>query len=198
MIVVEGPDLAGKTTLCQELFTRIPRVTGRAPMVRHFTRPPGQFDQYWGYVSCVQRDVIMDRFHMGGVAYRAMDCEHTALTPLCYELVDAAVSQAGGVVVVLCPSARVIEDRWKQLAGTGRREMYSLEQVLRVRDKYREICDRRHLMTAAGEYKFKVDLWIENDAWSAEKIAASVVDEWWNRQMLVDELAVRRPGELRG
>lgn len=196
MIVIEGPDLAGKSTLCEELFKRIPQVTGRAPMVRHFTKPPDQFDRYWGYAACVQRDVILDRFHMSQVAYRTMDGERTELTPFKYELVDATVSQAGGIVVVLCPSAKVIEHRWHAMPST-RQEMYSLGQVLRVRDVFRDICAKRHLMTRAGEFKFKVDIWVENDAYSVDKIARLVIDEWWNRQMMIDELATRRPGALR-
>ncbi len=188
MIVLEGPDLAGKSSLAEELFQRFKKLAfDMPPMVRHFTKVPETFDKYWGYRRCVQRDVIIDRFHMSHIAYRLMDGGHHDLTPFKYDMVDAAITNVGGIVVVLCPSRGVIDRRWDEMP-TERKEMYTREQTQRVRGIFEEICRKRALMTVKGEYKFKIDLWCENDAWSTSQIADKVMEMWLDRQTQYDEI----------
>jgi len=195
MIVLEGCDMAGKSTLAQALFELIPAYThGKAaPMVRHFTKPPKDFDKYWGYHNCVQRDVILDRFHMSQLVYRRVSSENHTLTPFKYDLVDAAITRVGGIVVVLCPPDDIIVDRWSKMTD-GRKEMYSLDFVLKVN------CVYQHLVKAGadgtfidgqGAYKPKIDLAFQYNT-PTEDMARDIASLWWRNQCQLNDIATQR------
>ncbi len=201
MIVIEGPDMAGKSSLAQRLFEILPTAPhagllrrSPAPMVRHFTKPPPSFDKYWGYRECVQRNVILDRFHMSHPVYRHIAGEEHDLTPFKYQLVDSDIAKVGGIIVLLVPSERELKKRWDQHAGRG--EMYDLDFVLRVRRVFSEIGCKRLLMTKNGEYLPRVDLFVENDSWTTERIAEVVADLWVARQAELEAVNAWRPASL--
>jgi len=196
MIVIEGPDLAGKSTLAEALFKRVVANGHRHPMVRHFTKVQPHFDKYWGYQSCVARDVIMDRFHMSHVVYRhAEDVEHE-LTPLRYELVDAEVSRVGGIVVLLAPAPELIVKRWEALR---RDEMYPLDHVLKVATHFTELAFRGLIETRTGIYKPKIDMTFTREVevdQMVDQMVVQIVRCWLQRQEELDMILYSRQGAL--
>lgn len=192
MIVVEGPDMAGKSTLVQRLFEAIPGQTGRAAMPRHFTKPPRSFDKYWGYKACVQRDVILDRFHLSHLAYRAVDGEPHDLTPLRYELIEADISRVGGFTVLLLPGRELIRERWDKVART-RAEMYSLEHVLQVNEVF-EQARAGSLTIGSSTYALR-GVTVVQGAWD-EGTVSQIVDRWDARQRELYEICANKPWRL--
>lgn len=197
MIVIEGPDLAGKTTLATALFKMISAESGRDPMVRHFTKVTKTFDKFWGYKNCIQRDVILDRFHLSDVVYRAAQSERHDLTPFKYELIDAEITRVGGVVVVLVPSDELMEDRWNALPPS-RTEMYSLEQNLKIRALFEITATLGRVQNVDGEiYAPKIDNYFTfGHDLDVDAMARSIMNLWVSRQMQLDSVLRARPMEL--
>ncbi len=65
MIVLEGADGVGKTTLARAIAEALNL------KVRHMSRPDDDFDHVSGYMSLVGKHV-QDRFHLGSVVYGRM------------------------------------------------------------------------------------------------------------------------------
>lgn len=188
MIVLEGSDCVGKTTLARRLFELIPeRTKYHSVMHRHFTKTPRRFHRYHGYAECVQRNVVFDRFHLSHLAYRAcVEDDPQTMTPLMYEAVDARISLVGGIVVVLCPPNDVIKERF---GSTNKEEMYDLELALKVNDFF--VTNLRHgRMTHVndlGLYKPKIDI-IFNQAYDVDYMSNEIIDVWSKRQYELEEI----------
>lgn len=193
MIVIEGPDLAGKTTLADALYQRITREERtRHPCQRRFTRVEKHFDQYWGYRECCQRDVIVDRFHMSHVVYRAIGGETHTLDPITYSMVDAAITSVGGIVVLIAPDPSVIAERYDLLQ---RHEMFDRTYILRVAALYTTIAMGCPIDTGTGVYRPKVDVAFRHGQPTMEMVD-HVMGLWQLRQMTLDRITARRPGEV--
>ncbi|MHC4606860.1 MAG: hypothetical protein ACYTAF_07965 [Planctomycetota bacterium] len=100
MLVVEGPDLVGKTTLCGKLAEHLEECYGMPTRYAHLGREAAG----WGpteYASVVLPRTICDRLHMGDVVYGQTLLREGTISPEDYLRVDAAVRLAGGLVVLL-------------------------------------------------------------------------------------------------
>lgn len=182
MLIVEGPDGVGKTTLCKKLLAGLPGY-----VYSHFTRLPRGFDYHWGYADRVSRYIVQDRFHLSEIIYSAARGEDTPLTPELYRLVDARLRLAGAYTLLVTADRRVLEPRW----GTG--QMYSLERTLAAADffaglpaNYPGYCldiDYHHHCTAGGPYV-------------TDAVVDRVLTEYKARQSLVTRLAGCRPATL--
>lgn len=131
MIIIEGPDLAGKTTLCKELVKRIP-----GSIYQHLSRLPEDFDVYHGHVGLMPMGhprVIQDRLYMSEVAYGNVCRGSTKIDTETYRLLDAHARLVGAVHVLLLPDSATIKERWRE------NEMYDLNTVLKVCDEYERI-----------------------------------------------------------
>lgn len=196
MIVIEGPDLAGKTTLATALYQRIVKEERAChPVVRHLTRPEKHFDFYWGYRQMIQRDVIMDRMHMSHVVYRHVGDERHGLDPIRYRMVDAEIARVGGLVVVLAPQPDIVADRYDMLVAAGRREMYDRDYCVRVAAEYHRLACARVIETAVGVYRPAVDMAFTYCQPTIE-IVEVVMAEWLLRQRVLDQIAEQRPGTI--
>jgi hypothetical protein len=129
MIIVEGPDLAGKTRFCQDLQKHL----GKRWQYRHLSRPGHDFP---GYDTLMGNFVICDRFHISAPLYGLARGENPALslTPAEYRRVQGKLMLRASVTVVLLPCAHAIAERWR----VG--EMYDLSTVLKARYWYRQFC----------------------------------------------------------
>ena len=128
MIIVEGPDGVGKTTLCKRLLTRLPQ-----HIYAHFTRLPPAFDFFHMYLERMSRFVVQDRFHMSEVVYTAMRKEPANLLPETYRLIDAKLRLLGGYTVLVCASDAIIRGRYHD------GQMYTLEQTLDAAHRFYDI-----------------------------------------------------------
>lgn len=97
MLVIEGADRLGKTTLAKSLSDRIKAISGRDVPVAHMGRRPANFHYLWGYWNRVQRWMIYDRFHLGALVYeREPKLTHPRLS-----VIRGRIRSHGGFTVIL-------------------------------------------------------------------------------------------------
>lgn len=176
MLIIEGPDLVGKTTLalaCQKILAS----KGYAHVYQHFTKLPEAFDQFLDYLPHIRRNVVQDRFHMSREAYGRALGNQAVNSLLEIQLIDARIRMQGGMTVIVSASERFIRHQWQ---SKDRDEMYKLDDVIKVMKEY----DRIH---AQGD--FDVDhYFIADEGWPSPEF---VVSEYLRKQNALTELNAR-------
>ena len=127
MLIIEGPDLVGKTTLAHKLIERIP-----THMYSWLNRPAFRHDRFVHYLRRASPWVVQDRFHMSEVLYALMrrDSE-LLLTPEKYKMIEAWLRvNCGMFTVILWDSKGIPESRFRE------EEMYNLDQVNQVNELF--------------------------------------------------------------
>lgn len=133
MLIIEGSDLVGKSTLCQNL---VKRLADSGHTYSHLSRLPDAFHRYWSYVDRAARFVVQDRFHMSEIVYAEARGDGTSLSPEKYRLVDGFLRGLGAYTIVISCSDDLLVERYKTRA---QEEMYKLELVLNVNSFFRHI-----------------------------------------------------------
>lgn len=137
MLIIEGADCVGKTTLQKEFVKRL-NAANMPHVPHHLSRLPDSFDRYHGYKRLCNTTGVFDRFHMSEIAYqygRREELGSYGLTTEKYRQVDGMLRLHGSYVVVLSmePSdaPELLQQRWDQS-----REMYDQALVLHVNEWY--------------------------------------------------------------
>lgn len=128
MIIIEGADLLGKTTLAKRLVH-----LHHGYVYAHFTRLDKKFDYVNGYIARASRRVVQDRFHMSEVVYSMARGEDPMVSEEEYRYVDGYLRRLGAYTVVVTASP----------------EYY--ETVLRCRMRSEEMYDEK-IMARANEF----------------------------------------------
>lgn len=126
LIIVEGPDGAGKTTLIEKITERM--VTrGQKPHVRNHGSYPGEANVFRHYAMDVLDalipdsaiDVIMDRSWISEPIYGlAMRGGANRIAPYQRKTLEDLAVLAGGVVIVCLPSLDVCREAWRARLDT--------------------------------------------------------------------------------
>lgn len=152
MLIIEGADLVGKTTMVQAVTERL-HEAGLPHVPLHMTRPSPSFDYYRNYLDLVSRHTVWDRFHLSGLVYRSLDDYPYTGSPEAFSLVEAKIRQVGGMSVILYTDAQTILDRFKTHA---KREMYDVERILSVNDAFIEMGYHTAITVRGKEYQYDV------------------------------------------
>ena len=137
MLIVEGSDCVGKTTLCNEL---IKQLNGRGyPVIpQHFGLLPSNWNYYDDYLPFMNTRTAMDRFIMSEVVYGHVIRNGTKLTPELYRRLDAHLRLQGSVTVVV-----TADDDWlrRQLRAkiASRQEAFNIDQIVAVNHAFRDL-----------------------------------------------------------
>lgn len=120
MLVIEGPDNVGKTTLAKRLC----EVSGAR--YSHMSRPDPDFDFFYGYQDLLEQRgelTVQDRFHFGGVAY------HENVLPLHkLEIVSSWIRSQGGLIVLV--HATNIDAYVAHLRRNPKNEMFDEDRIV--------------------------------------------------------------------
>ncbi|GAG05660.1 unnamed protein product, partial [marine sediment metagenome] len=96
MLIIEGSDCLGKTTLAKKIVLKMME-KGYPTIYSHMGRPNEQlFDFFLDYKKMINPCAVMDRFHLGGLAYH-----HGKISPPRLEIINAWIRSVGGLIVVL-------------------------------------------------------------------------------------------------
>lgn len=166
MIIVEGPDLAGKTSFCEALQ----KYVGGLWQYRHLSKPGPDFP---GYTALMENFVICDRFHISAPLYGLARGENPAwsLTPLEYRQVQGQLMLRPSVTVVLLPCAYAIAERWRE------GEMYDLPTTLKARYWYAQFCNG-----VLPDYPPTVDFCIDTSSFAGiDNYLKQVADLYYSR-----------------
>ena len=182
MLIVEGPDGVGKTTLCRSLLEKLP-----GHVYAHFSRLPPDFDYYWGYLDRASRRVVQDRFHMSEVAYAIARGEQPRIDPETYRLVDARLRQLGAYTVLVTADQGLIESRWDPT------QMYDLYRTLSAARQFDLIADHHSDWRPDFDCHFHCT---ETTPHVTQVAADRILNEYRRRQDRIDALAGGRPPSL--
>lgn len=134
MLIIEGTDMVGKTTLCKALVKKMNGM-GFPHVYRWFSKLPDCWDYYHDYLPNIAEHVVQDRFHMSEVAYRLARHEMPRLDAETYRLIDAKIRLVGGFTVVITAPDSFLKGQWEKLAE---REMHTLDQIIEVNHFFQE------------------------------------------------------------
>lgn len=127
MIIVEGPDCVGKTTLAQALRTEL-----KIPYI-HFSVLSPTWNYESDYEAYMPVKGVCDRFFHSEIAYGLGVRSFTHIDPPKWKrLVDKTRQTC--LVIGILPEWTVIESRWNQS-----REMFSLDEVRKVYSIYHDM-----------------------------------------------------------
>jgi hypothetical protein len=199
MIIIEGADGVGKTTLCKKLLN-----SGRLDdhVYAHFTRLPAGFDYHWGYAERMSPRVVQDRFHMSEIVYAAARGEASQLTPELYRLVDARLRLIGAYVVLVVADEGLVKSRWDAS------QMYDLEKTAAAARMFKSLCDWAAYIDADSkpaepdrfaEYAVDIDQLIvlnEERPYATDDDVDLILEAYLHRQQAVRLAASRRPVAL--
>lgn len=184
MLIIEGPDCVGKTTLAHTLNKGLADL---GYVYSHFTRLPYGFDRYWGYIERMSRRIVQDRFHLSEIVYAEARGDVSPLTPEMYNLVDARLRMLGGFTVLITADEELLRKRF-----SPHNQMFDLTRTLLTAEKY------RHLDTEFPRYKIDIDYRIDclekgGFHFATEYHINEILKRYRNRQLLINQLAQRRP-----
>ena len=182
MIVIEGPDLVGKTRLAKRLesmfeggaFPPIP-----AMVYQHLSKPPVGLSALQLYSSLAGLHFIRDRFHISEPLYAKAAGRDAMFFPEEGRMVDAHLRVMGTLTIIVTCEDCLIEDRYAELKD---REMFPLETVLRVNNYFHSLARKN------GEwkdYKFDLDYHIHCDK-------AKPFPSRWDLEQIIESYTERR------
>lgn len=136
MIVVEGADCVGKTTLVAKLIKRLNQA-GFPHVPLHLSKLPECFDHVRDYLPLMSPNVVWDRFYMSRNAYGMAVDNQRVLNRREYRYLDAKARLVPTHHVVITATPQLIRERFED----GAHMSYTIDDILRVNDKYVEFCE---------------------------------------------------------
>lgn len=186
MLIVEGSDFLGKTTLCHKMVKMLN--AKRLPyMYGHLSRPPDTHDRLWNYVERMSRHLVQDRFHMSEIVYAAARGEKPdagGLTTEKYRLVDAHLRLVPSFTVCIASDDRYYAKRWQSAQDSGEMtdQMYDLSVSRRANQKFLDLVTARWGLEYHPDFDEYV---IINEAYPfvTDEHARALVDKYFERLM---------------
>lgn len=148
MLIIEGADLVGKTTLAKALAKKL-NSRSWPHVYQHLSRLPHEWAHHAveNYARLCSPYVVRDRFHMSELVYSDARREEPTLSPGTYRTVDQIVRSYCGFTIVVVATPDLIEERYRREVAGGRAEMYDVERVLLVNQHFTDIA------TQAGRWR---------------------------------------------
>lgn len=186
MIVVEGTDNLGKTTLCNALVKEI-NARGLPHVYTHFGKLSDSFDRVWDYLPHMNPCVVMDRFYMSRQAYGKALKNQRTLNFEQYRLLDAWLRMHRGYTVLVVASDDRLKDDW--LGDRGKPELYTLDQAVKVNAQFKKC---RSLLECDIDYYIELDLSDDEIEWPSNHVDA-IINAYMDRWVGFDRIADHRP-----
>lgn len=141
MIIVEGADCVGKSTLCKALFDD-PYFQKLGFIISHFSRLPEGFMCPDNWLERMTQKVIQDRFHISEPIYAPFNTARG--NPKCcpddFHAVHAKLrSMETALVVVLTAGTDLITERVND--PSREKEMFPLENIISANQNYTRYID---------------------------------------------------------
>jgi hypothetical protein len=148
MLILEGPDMVGKTTMAQQIAAIAKARLGVDVAIHHHTQEHRHLtlrDYVNLVMECGKRPVIFDRFHLSEPVYGAV-CRGTLDSGLALReavKVTRAIEGAGGLVVLVSahPTAYTLQS--DQCHGRG--ELFDAERCAKVNCAFNMLNGHYHL-----------------------------------------------------
>lgn len=132
MLIIEGADRLGKTTLAKKVADHVKKISGFDVPVCHMGIRPANFHYYWGYVNRIQRWTVWDRFHYGAKMYEKV-LSHTML-----DLIRGRIRAMGGFTVILYAD----RESYREELSQNPDDKFPIDKLLSVNDGYKDLVFR--------------------------------------------------------
>lgn len=175
MLIIEGTDGLGKTTLCGHLLAS---GTPFGPVVyRRLGLLPGNWNYYDDYVNRMLHLQIQDRFFLSEYAYGPVCRGGTPLTLDMIKRLSEQLDTVGGVTLVITADDEIIRRQFENRPD----ELYKLEQVLKVNERFIKVWEELGAESIASAY-MRYHMGKDDPMPSQnEDMVAGVQNEWFNR-----------------
>lgn len=186
MLIVEGPDCVGKTTLCKAFLKMLP-----THIYSHFTRLPDLFDFYWGYVERMSRCIVQDRFHLSEIVYSRVRGDTPKVPPEWYRILDGKLRTLGAYTVVINADPELVRSRFDSTT-----QMYTLDQTLRCVELFKQVSRDRSDKEKIAGYEIDIDYVFnctKETPYVTDTAIGQIIGGYCYRQVVVNELACRKP-----
>lgn len=174
MLILEGSDNLGKTTVAQEIVIQAKALMDHHFQYRHMSRPKEDFDFFLDYKKMIKATpltTVQDRFHLGGLIWHEDKISRASL-----KVIEGWVHANFGLVVIF-----YTEDHTgyrKMLESDTRNQMFGVDKMCQANIEYAAM--------ARGDYPFPVscDLAIPTEIYKnkphhdIEVLASKVVGLW--------------------
>lgn len=174
MIIIEGADAVGKTTLAKRLAEKL------GYEYRHMTKPPEGFDYFYGFTDAVKSGVVQDRFHLGQLVYGAKLGKHTHLGPEAFAQLISHLRPWVFTIVVVENEERL---RRRLLAST-REEMYNVDEILEANREYKKVAMRNVVSIESGIIDL-CDFYVDLDVGNPQDDAWNLMDAYFDKLLAI-------------
>ncbi|RJR13370.1 hypothetical protein C4588_01010 [Candidatus Parcubacteria bacterium] len=134
MLVIEGADKLGKTTLAHSICKRL-REMNFVPRYAHMSRPPDDFDFLRDYLGMVDLFTIQDRFYFGEWAYGT---NRVGIGTQRFQALQWYTLVHGGLVILALADDDFLIHMWNT---DQREEMFSCNKVLEANKRFKMLRD---------------------------------------------------------
>lgn len=134
LIIIEGPDKTGKTTLAKAIATRL------GFDYKHFSAPKGSpADEYIDFLLSLKRDTVCDRFHLGELVYGPMLRGKVGITPLELVTIERVLRLKQTVLIHAVTSMKIANER---LAHSNEHEVVNVAENLLAEDRFTQVISK--------------------------------------------------------
>jgi len=175
MLIIEGSDALGKTTLAKKIVDKMME-KGYSTIYSHMGRPNEQiFDFFWNYKKMINPCFVMDRFHLGGLAYH-----YNKITPQQLQIINAWIRSVGGLIVVLYGAD---EEWYEHRIREDKRG--NLLPIVKLLDG--NLIFKKYAKNNDCDFSFNIlPYGFPEENFVSDYNVDKLIDEWINRRQLLD------------
>lgn len=201
MIIVEGTDLVGKTTLCKKICTYLnARADVKLGMnswaeaywrYAHMSVPNQSWDFHWGYINHMHPRNVQDRFYLSELAYSAAKdavygtCIGERIPPAERMALEGKLLAIGAMTIIITADQHLLESRYTVNAA---REMFDFKVVEAANNWYRNFVINKYESTPFIHFHA-----MQSQEWIPDKQWQPACDEYFNIQVALAKMNRRKP-----
>lgn len=181
MIILEGSDLVGKTTLAHKLVDKLNRYPTLPEFsYQHLSRLPDDFAGVHGHLGLAEEhgiNTVWDRFHPSELCYSWATGRRDKLHGWKYDYLESRLqADFCAFVVVLVADEQLLQRRWIDRGD----DMYDWEVILKVNRRFHGLVSERgykyfYVPESPGDTYEKAANWIVS-AYADRRLTWSLID----------------------
>lgn len=172
MVIIDGADLVGKTTLQQAVVRELNNL-GFCHIPLHLSKLPDSFHRVRGYLPLMTKDVVWDRFFASRQAYGRVLDNQELLFPEEIEHLQSCTDLVCAFRVLVLGDENLIRQNYRK------DEMYDLDSVLQVNEVF-----RREISEQPWLWHMIIDA---RKMWPSE-YASSIVSKYVERRLTLEQI----------
>jgi len=129
MLIIEGSDCLGKTTLAHKLVSLAADMNKYPVFYSHMSRPNKAFDFFEHYKDRMSMFAVQDRFHLGGLVWHEGEISEASL-----EIIEGWLMSIGSMTIVLYAS----DEKWyrRRLERDNRGNLLDIDTMCKANRTY--------------------------------------------------------------